>query len=134
MPGYYSGLPKSALTARGKVCLHCHCARAPHPPVINLCFLSRLYLIQALFLAVFIFHFPDPGGKGGMQGYVDNGYFDDMWSVAYPKVHVGGWNGGGRGTRGGQSRARAIPKSAFFRPTLPFSRRLADVNMTRIPV
>ena len=46
---------------------------------------------------------PDPGGKGGMQGYEDHAYYDDMWSVAFPKVHVGGWNGGGRGTRGGQS-------------------------------
>ena len=45
----------------------------------------------------------DPGGKGGMQGYEDNGFYDDMWAVESPKVLVGGWNGGGRGTRGGQS-------------------------------
>ena len=50
---------------------------------------------------MFLIHVPDPGGKGGMQGYEDHEYYDDMWSVAYPKVHVGGWNGGGRGTRGG---------------------------------
>lgn len=42
-----------------------------------------------------------PGGKGGMNGFEDHQYFDDMWSTAYPKVHVGGFNGGGRGTRGG---------------------------------
>ena len=50
---------------------------------------------------MFLIHVPDPGGKGGMQGYEDHEYYDDMWSVAFPKVHVGGWNGGGRGTRGG---------------------------------
>jgi hypothetical protein len=42
-----------------------------------------------------------PGGKGGMQGYEDNDYYDDPWAVTGPKVLVGGWNGGGRGTRGG---------------------------------
>ena len=58
-----------------------------------------------------------------MQGYEDHGFYDDMWSVESPKVLVGGWNGGGRGTRGGQSVVLAVssksgPSSAPLKSSL----------------
>ena len=52
----------------------------------NACSLTRGHHLNAA----------DPGGKGGMQGHEDHGFYDDMWSVESPKVLVGGWNGAGR--------------------------------------